>query len=98
MQTHVDDKGKYFTNRVTTRGMPVILSLNGTQIRGELHLKLENRLKDELNGEEQFIAITHAQVMTNGNQQYETNLIVVNKNHIDWIFPSDTRLDPIGKE
>jgi hypothetical protein len=97
MQTHVDEKGKYFTDHVTKRGMPIVASIRGAVVRGVVHLALDNRLKDEMNNGERFIAITQAQVWdaSEKQMQYQTDLLIVNKEQIVWIFPAP---DTAGKD
>ncbi|MBI5651915.1 MAG: hypothetical protein HZC40_15985 [Chloroflexi bacterium] len=90
MKIQVDDKGKYFTDRVEKASLPVIANIGGARVRGVVHLALDNRLKDEMNNGERFIAITAAQVW-NENQDrllFESDLLVVNKAQIIWIFPA----------
>lgn len=90
MQTQVDEKGKYYTDHVTKRGMSVVAAMRGAVVRGVVHLALDNRLKDEMNNAERFIAITKAQVWDadENRLQYQADVLIVNKEQIVWIFPT----------
>lgn len=91
MDYRVNDKGKYFTMRVTKHSVPVIARLQDSVVHGTVHLTLDNRLKDELNTEEKFIAVTDAQVWnaTSTQMLYETAVLIVNKAQLVWIFPNE---------
>ena len=93
MEFRVDAKGKYYTPHVSKQSVDVTVRVGGSIVRGTVHLAPDNRLKDELNGGEAFIAITNAQVWeVNGAQPlYSTEVVIINKDQIDWIFPSEKR-------
>ena len=93
MNYRVDDKGKFFTAHVTKLRLPVTVCIGNWVVEGTLHLKSDNRLKDELNGDdEDFIAITHAQVRAAPGDKpiYEPEVLIVSKNQIVWIFPRES--------
>lgn len=94
MEYRVDQKGKFFTEHVTKRSVPVVACIGELIVRGTIHLTTDNRLKDELNAEEPFIAITQAQVSERRGKRplYKTEALIVNKAHINWIFPRETDL------
>ncbi len=50
MESRVDQKGKYYTDHVTKRGLAVLVYAQGTIVSGMVHLMPDVRLKDELNG------------------------------------------------
>ena len=64
MDYRVDEKGKVFTTRVTKASVTVTARVGDSIVQGTIHISPENRLKDELNHVENFIAITDAQVWT----------------------------------
>jgi hypothetical protein len=88
----VDDKGKFFTAHVTKLRLPVTACIGNWLVEGIVHLKSDNRLKDELNDNEAFIAITQARVWASGTSKpvYEPEVLIVHKNEIAWIFPRDS--------
>lgn len=92
MVLSVDDKGKYFTERISKRGLPVTVSVRGTRIQGTIHLALDHRLKDELDSADDFIALTDAKIFgENGKRAVrKTELLLINKEQIDWVCPDET--------
>lgn len=92
MDYRVDPKGKVFTTHITKRSQAAIVCIGNLVIQGIVHLTPDNRLKDELNGNEEFIAITHAQVFQMGVEKpmFETPTLIVNKKQINWLFPKES--------
>jgi hypothetical protein len=91
MDFRVDAKGKYFTTRVSKHSVAVIARVQDSIIQGAAHLAPDNRLKDELNSGEAFIAVTDAQVWDANRSRllYSAEVIILNKNQIAWIFPGE---------
>jgi hypothetical protein len=91
MDYRVDEKGKVFTTKVTKQGVAVTVHIRDSIIQGMVYVSPDNRLKDELNHGETFIAITDAQVWTlnDTNPIYSTGILIINKSQIDWIFPRE---------
>jgi len=84
-----EDKGKIFTDIVRTQKANVVIHTTmNTTIHGHLHVRLDNRLKDELDMDKPFVAITDAIILDpQGNQVYKTDFIAVNRSQIVYIFP-----------
>jgi len=83
-----DEKGKIFTNVVPKTPVQAIIQTLTHQIHGEVYMKPDERLKDEFNRSEQFVAVTNAKIMDrNGNPQYESQFLTLNKDQIVWIIP-----------
>jgi hypothetical protein len=90
MNVRYDDKGKFFTNIITKDPVPSIIQTLVTQIKGNVHVRLNERVKDELNRGEQFLAITEAEVFNlQGQKISETEFILINRDHIIWIIPDE---------
>jgi hypothetical protein len=97
MDFRVDAKGKYYTTHVSKQSVEVTARVQDSIIQGTLHLAPDNRLKDELNSGEIFLAITNAQVwQVNGAEPlYSTQVLMINKDQIAWIFPREkTETEP----
>ncbi len=92
MDYRIDEKGKIYSKHVTKRSVAVVLRVEETIISGTVHLTLDNRLKDELNSGETFIAITSAKLAdaNSGRTLHESEVVLINKNRITWIYPSET--------
>jgi hypothetical protein len=101
----VDEKGKTYTQRVTKMGTEVeILTVRGT-IHGYLHLSLGQRVKDLLNNNEQFLAITSALVKATGQgsptgsgDAREVGFMALNKQHIISVIPINEPKQPVDDE
>ncbi|MBN1536813.1 MAG: hypothetical protein JW908_08790 [Anaerolineales bacterium] len=90
MVTRYDDKGKYFTNIVTKETLYAFIQTSDCQIQGWVYIRPDQRLKDEMNEQEQFFAVTDAQVFDHaGNMKYKTKFILVNRDQVIWIIPKD---------
>jgi len=100
MQVRIDEKGKYYTDRVTKEPLPVVLSTGQHTILGTIHLSPGNRLKDELNSGEQFLALTNVDVFdTNGTQHlHKLEFMVINSEHLIWIAPAETIMEEGRKQ
>ncbi|MDD2695318.1 MAG: hypothetical protein PHD58_05305 [Anaerolineales bacterium] len=87
MSLHFDEKGKYYTQVISKRMMSVLIQTRREFIRGEVHVRTDYRLKDELNEQEQFIAITNATVYdSNQVELYRTKFLALNRGQIVWVI------------
>lgn len=93
MKERVDDKGKVYTIRMTKEPLRIRLRTFDQLIVGTVHLHGDTRLKDELNQERGFIAVTEAQVLSaDGSRKlYSSEFLAVNSDHILWAMPLDDR-------
>jgi len=90
MNVRYDDKGKFFTDIITKDPVPAIIQTLVTQIKGNVYVRLNDRVKDELNRGEQFLAITEATVFNlQGQKISEAEFMVLNRDHIIWIIPNE---------
>lgn len=98
MVTEFDDKGKYFTNVITKKSEKATIQTHEQRIHGEIHIRMDERILDELNKPEEFLAITNAVVFDQqDNPVYSTRFLAVNKKQIIWILP-DIDMDFPEKE
>ncbi|MBI4790721.1 MAG: hypothetical protein HY782_27145 [Chloroflexi bacterium] len=100
MDYRVDGKGKFYTQKVSKQAVSIVARVENTLIHGVIHLTPENRLKDEMNNGEEFVAITKAQVLDAATERvmHAAEVLIVNKARIAWILPAapsatDTTLD-----
>lgn len=90
MVTRYDEKGKYFTNIIAKNKLFTYIQTPEYQIQGSVHVRADQRLKDEVNGEDQFIAVTDAQVYDHsGNLLYKCKFMLVNRNQMIWLIPKN---------
>jgi hypothetical protein len=90
MVTQFDEKGKIFTNIISKRPVRVIIQTTSHCIRGEIYVRPDERLKDELNHSEDFIAVTNAVVLGADQQElYRTGFLTINTRQVIWLIPDD---------
>ncbi len=88
MDIEFDEKGKFFTNVVTKISVPSTIQTTSQLIRGEVHVRKGERLKDELDRDEPFLAITNASVLgVDGQVQFNIPFLAVQRSQIIWVFP-----------
>lgn len=98
MATSYDEKGKFFTNVISKIPVDVIIQTHKYRISGKAHIRLENRLKDEVTGSESFLAITEATIEDEQNELlYRTKFMLVNREQIIWILPINELEQQMGK-
>lgn len=87
MTTHYDEKGKFFTDVISKERVPVIIQTTTNRIHGLMHVPHESRLKDALNSEDSFMALTDATIYDLGGkeQQYQRGFLAVNRASIIWL-------------
>jgi hypothetical protein len=90
MVTQYDDKGKIFTQVISKKPIPVIIRTSQNTIRGTIHVRPNERVIDELNTANSFIAVTDAIILDEqGTQLYQCIFVSLNKAHIVWIVPDE---------
>lgn len=88
MVTHFDEKGKFFTPVITKHPVAVIIQTITHRISGNIHIRPDERIKDELDRVETFIAVTEPIVWDAEGKEIETaKFIMVNRHQIIWVLP-----------
>jgi hypothetical protein len=88
MYASFEEKGKIYTDVVTKAPIEVLIRTHQQLIRGKVHIRPQDRLKEELDKLEMFLAVTDAVVVDeNGIEKYQTNFIAINRSHIIWLIP-----------
>ena len=92
MSFEYDEKGKFFTEVVAKVPVTTLIQTTNQLIRGKVHIRPDQRLKDELDREEPFLAVTAASVLDlNGNVLYSTDFLAVRRDQIIWVMPDDKK-------
>lgn len=92
MTIEFDDKGKYFTDIISKVAIPATIQTVVQRIEGSIHVRLDGRIKDELDRDEPFLAVTGAKIFDQtGNVMYESEFISVRRSQIVWVIPRDER-------
>lgn len=88
MTIEYDEKGKYYTNIVHKVPVSSIVQTTTNLIRGVIHVRQDERLKDELENEDDFLAVTDVSVLDGAdNILYTAPFLAIRKNQIVWIMP-----------
>ena len=90
MLNQFEEKGKIFTNIFTKKPTNVHIQTNIHLIRGKVHIRPDERLKDELNHPESFLAVTDAAIFNlDGKKLFNCTFIAVNRSHVVWLLQDD---------
>ncbi|MEN6410731.1 MAG: hypothetical protein ABFD44_13600 [Anaerolineaceae bacterium] len=88
MITQFDEKGKIYTNVIQKVPLPVIIQTQSHRINGEIYIRPDERLMDELNKSNEFLAVTNAVVLdAQGGALYQANFLTLNRDQIIWLIP-----------
>jgi Family of unknown function (DUF6812) len=89
MTLEFDEKGKIFTDVVSKVAIPAVVQTTQHLIHGNVHVRRDERLKDELDRDELFLAITDASVIgSDGQTLYQTRFLAVRRAQIVWVMPT----------
>jgi len=90
MKPTLDEKGKIFTEVIKKRPVDVHIQVSNHLIRGKFHIRLNERIKDELDKSDTFIALTDAGIYDlKGELIYNCSFITVNRQDIVWLFQDE---------
>ncbi|HEU4322988.1 MAG TPA: hypothetical protein VFS21_07530 [Roseiflexaceae bacterium] len=92
MDLRIDDKGKYYTQRVGKDMLPALVRTSNQVIVGYIYTRPERRLKDELNSDEsRFLPVTDARVYdaTSEALLYQSSFLLVAYHQIVMVSPLD---------
>jgi hypothetical protein len=88
MVTHFDEKGKFFTPVITKNPVAVIIQTITHRISGNIHIRPDERIKDELDRVESFLAVTEPTIFDAKGKEIEAaKFIMVNRHQIVWVLP-----------
>ena len=88
MSTEYDEKGKFFTDVVSKIALYATIQTTTHLMRGRMHIRRDQRVKDELDREESFLAFTEVSVLgEDGKVLFEAPFLAVQRSHIVWVIP-----------
>jgi hypothetical protein len=88
MSIEYDDKGKIFTDIVSKIAVYATVQTITHLMRGRIHIRRDQRFKDELDGNEKFLALTDVTVMkSDGQTLFQAPFMAVQRAHIVWVVP-----------
>jgi uncharacterized protein DUF6812 len=88
MTIEYDEKGKKFTDIVTKKPVYATVQTTKQMLRGNIHVHQDQRIKDELDIDDKFIAITDVNILgADGQVLFQTPFLAVNRSQIVWVLP-----------
>ncbi len=92
MGIQFDEKGKFFTDVIQKIAVHAVVQTTTQLIRGKVHVREGERLKDELDHDELFLAMTDASVLgTDGQVQFDAPFLAVRRSQIVWVLPDEEK-------
>lgn len=88
MTIEYDDKGKIFTDFISKVAIHATVQTTTHLMRGRVHVRRDQRIKDELDLDESFLALTDVSVLAaDGQVAFQAPFIAVKRAHIVWVIP-----------
>jgi Family of unknown function (DUF6812) len=88
MSFEYDDKGKIFTDVVSKVAIYATIQTTMHMLRGRIHVHRDQRVIDELDLSENFIALTDVTVLgADGQTLFQAPFLAVRRSHIVWVLP-----------
>ncbi|HLO28890.1 MAG TPA: hypothetical protein VK249_07145 [Anaerolineales bacterium] len=92
MTIEYDEKGKIFTEIVSKVAVPATIQTTTHLMRGRLHVRRDQRIKDELDINESFLALTDVSVLgPDGQTLFQAPFLAVRRAHIVWVIPDQEK-------
>lgn len=92
MTFEYDEKGKIFTDVVSKVAISATVQTTTHLMRGQIHVRREQRIKDELDINENFLALTNVTVMgPDGQTLFQAPFLAVRRSHIIWVLPEQSQ-------
>lgn len=90
MTIEYDEKGKYYTDIVRKLPVAAVIQTSTHLVRGFVHVRQGERLKNELEHDEKFLAVTDASVFGAGDKVlFTASFMAIQRRQIVWIMPGD---------
>jgi hypothetical protein len=90
MTIEYDEKGKFYTDIVKKLPVPVVIQTVTHLVRGLVHVRDGERLKNELERDEMFLAVTNAAIYSADDKVlFNVPFIALQRAQIIWIMPVD---------
>jgi hypothetical protein len=88
MTIEYDEKGKIFTDVVSKVAVYATIQTTSHLLRGRIHIRRDQRIKDELDQKETFLAMTDVTVQNvEGHTIFQAPFLAVQRAHIVWVIP-----------
>jgi hypothetical protein len=98
MSFEYDNKGKIYTDVIPKTAISALVQTTTHLIQGKVHVRRDERLKDELDRDELFLAITEAIIFgPDKGPPREVPFLAVRRAQIVWVAP-DEEVEQTGSE
>lgn len=92
MSIEYDEKGKFYTDIITKIPVSVVIQTSVHLLRGFIHVRQGERLKNELERDELFLAVTEASVIgADEKVLFSVPFMAVKRSQIIWVMPMDEK-------
>ena len=90
MSIEYDEKGKIFTDVVSKTAIHATIQTTTHLLQGYIHVRRDQRIKDELDREKDFLALTDVSILgSNGQSLFRAPFLAVRRSHIVWVMPEE---------
>jgi hypothetical protein len=94
---YYDEKGKVFTDIVSKVAIQATVQTTTHLMRGQLHIRRDQRLKDELDHSEKFLALTDVSILgPDGQSLFQAPFVAVQRAQIVWVIPEQNKDEGMG--
>ena len=94
---YYDEKGKVFTDIVSKVAIQATVQTTTHLMRGHLHVRRDQRLKDELDHSEKFLALTDVSILgPDGQPLFQAPFVAVQRAQIVWVIPEQNKDEGMG--
>ena len=88
MTFEYDEKGKIFTDFVSKVAVYATIQTTTHMLRGRVHVRRDQRVIDELDLNENFLALTDVSVLgVDGQVLFQAPFLALRRTHIVWVLP-----------
>ncbi len=92
-----DEKGKIFTDVVSKVAIQATVQTTTHMMRGRLHVRRDQRIKDELDHSEKFLALTDVSILgPDGQSLFQVPFVAVQRAQIVWVIPEQDKDEGMG--
>jgi hypothetical protein len=90
MSFEYDEKGKIYTNVVRKTAVAALVQTTAHLIRGKMYVQHDERVKDELDRDEPFLALTDVSVLgVDGKPIHQAPFLAVRRSQVVWVIPEE---------